>query len=188
LLLVDECGQILAREGELPLPPGEDAWWSPCLAALSASAQLSAFLGRNFPEDVLYFSGTELDLYAAHVGRSIALLAAVPPGARPGLNGSGIRMVRQAADELLGLAIQLDRSSQAPAAAAAPVDKPEEAEIASDASDLDEVFEQAAMIQLDEADVNTFWDDLINGDGSERVFRTGTLSYEQARKLGLAPD
>ena len=54
-------------------------------------------------------------------------------------------------------------------------------------ADLESLFGSPAKTQLKSEDVNAFWDAAEHGEAAGRLVLPDKLTYEQARKLGLAP-
>jgi hypothetical protein len=74
-----------------------------------------------------------------------------------------------------------------PAPPAEPEPALEEVDLADVLPELDAIFSQATQNSARQQDVDSFWDALTN-TGSSEVSRADAISYDQARKLGLAPE
>lgn len=191
--IADQSGQIILQTGEFP------ADWEPAklkaiiAAAVLASADASRSLQRDFPGNYLFFSGMEYDLHAASLGWLYTVLAAIPHMADGTQANAMPRMFQPAVELLAALAEYLPADSHDSIETAADMD----ADIGSgdrlpveavDSDQLDNVIQQAAGQGLDAQEVNEFWDALAEQQSTSESPDSGSLSYEQARKLGLTPD
>jgi CheY-like chemotaxis protein len=197
VILFDDGGQVLAQAGELPEPDPQSPRLLPALmTTISASLKISQSLGMETPRSLMYFPGSERTLCLAHVGPSCALLAVLSPGdeqacaATAGLLGAAVE------DLLLSLA-SLDASQVIPvaeAAAQAGLAPPEEPPLpeASDIPTMEDSAEMARLFQeytrkLNTRDLNNFWDTAAQESETNGLGNASVISYEQAKKLGLAP-
>ena len=78
LLLLDAHGQVLARSGALPA--AVEARLLPALARAShAAMEMAPALGKSTPQDLLYFSGVEWDVYLVHAAGSQTTMVSKQP-------------------------------------------------------------------------------------------------------------
>jgi hypothetical protein len=68
-----------------------------------------------------------------------------------------------------------------------PAEPEQAAAIAEILPELDAIFNLETKEQLKTQDVDAFWDTLSTGE-AEELQRADAISYEQAQKLGLAPE
>jgi CheY-like chemotaxis protein len=189
VILLDDNGRILAQAGDLP-----DVFIQPHLTpslmvAFSASAQVSQDLGMRAPQDLLCFSGIEYDLYMTHVGGAFALLVVGDPQKTGDTRELVLSNLRPAVNDLLDvlttLGIPVQPLGEDPSAP--PVIK-KEAVDEPDRPDLVKIFKKASKRKFDPREVDEFWESAVHQSSSETPPDTGELSYEQARRLGFAPD
>jgi CheY-like chemotaxis protein len=184
VLLAAESGEIIAQAGDLPPVPGKPSL-DPALGALiEASTGISHAIGKKPPQDLLCFSGIQFDLYLAHAGPSQTLVALTRPEA-------GIQRLEQILHILLAAANALAQDlinaaiAEQLASQSAPPAKRQTDGLAT--GRLGSLLSQAPDVQIRGQEVDTFWEAAAEQAYHEGLPRAGSLSYEQARKLGLAP-
>jgi CheY-like chemotaxis protein len=188
VLLLDDRGQAMIQAGGLP--PGLDpkALYPALMGAFSAAARVSATLGARPPEDVLVFYGGEIALYLAHVGETVALVAAVRKSSAAGAE-SVIPQIQKASIDLRPLLENIGLPAEPPAEQSPPAE-PEQDSLEEDpaaAEELDELLKGAGELALSAEEIDAFW------KAPDKSMDTGSLnpdnlSYDQARKIGLAPE
>jgi hypothetical protein len=133
----------------------------------------------------LIFPGPDLELCLAHVGEAVALLAVIPKGR----SGEALALIPTACADLRRILIQIG-------VPAGPADEPPQPAARSEeivegdpaaAQELAELLSGANEHALTAEEIDAFW------ETSERNMNTGSLnpddlSFDQARKIGLAPD
>ena len=209
--LLDAEGHIAVQAGEaanLDLP----ALLPHLKEAFQAALRVSQALGGQTPGNVQFFEGSALAVYAANVGAHFSLVLVFDGQRGGGQMGPVLRYGRQAADDLLNALRKMGvEGGQYPPPAApapparrpktgplrkktAPLSKaaPKAAATAQTAPAKNEPVTPEALRALDTAvektnsqDAAKFWEGV---DGSQiGDTRTGTLSWEEAAKLGLVP-
>ena len=181
VLLVTESGETINQAGELPVLPGQVTLDPALKALIEASTALSNTIGKRPPEDLLCVSGTHFDLYMAHAGHSQALVALTPPEA-------GILRLEKTLHILLAAANALTQDlSNARLAdlVSTPPAKRQTDGLAT--GKLGALLSQAPDEQVQSQEVDSFWEAAAEQAYHEGLPRAGSLSYEQARKLGLTP-
>jgi DNA-binding response OmpR family regulator len=188
-LILNERGETLIQAGELP-PELQELTLPPALVAAHGAAEKISLLLRMWPSRSLHFySGKTADLYLGPLGQSHMLLVANPP-ATEGLPLERVGpLLRAAVDDFLHILETLGLPAEpAPEIQEAPT--PEEAleeapEVAE--PEFEATLEHATEFPIESDEVDAFWD-----PKGERVdtgtLRHDSLSYEQARKLGLTPE
>jgi len=211
VLLVDAQGGIAAQSDQAPglnLPH-----LLPRLRqALAASREVSQALGAQTPSNLHLFDGSAFDLYVADAGADFALLIVFDGQRGAGQAGLVLRYGRQAADDLLTVlnvpgalhpAAPEARTPPPAAGSAAPAPKvktgplkkkktgalpaaarqpdPAPAAPAAPATPEPAVVEKKTT----SPEAAAFWDN-VDGAGIGDA-RTGTLSWEEAARLGLVP-
>ncbi|HJS30341.1 MAG TPA: response regulator [Anaerolineales bacterium] len=185
VLLLDDLGRTLVQAGDLP--PGLDPQilYPALMGAFSAAARVSSTLGARIPEDVQVFPGPELELYLAHVGESVALLAAIPKRD----TRDAVALIRRASADLRRILIQIGVPPGPVEEPPPPAETPGEAAAIDPATalEMENLFEEAGELALTAEEIDAFW------DTPEKNMNTGSLnpddlSYDQARRIGLAPE
>jgi len=157
-------------------------------ALLSAGARLHALLQRaggdphDGPPDDFHWSSGPFRVWAAPVGAVLLLAAAGREG--PAGREVPAALVR-AVDRLLPL-FPLEPAAE-PAPPPAPDGAPDLPDNGAPDETLVSVLQSAAQIRLEPGDVAAFWESALETSGSSLAGLEG-LSFEQARRLGLAPE
>jgi len=184
-LLVDDSGHILAEAGYLPAVHSDQALMTAIMATLSASMKISHGLGMQTPDNLMFFAGTKYHLCLAPVGACALLVVS-----EDGFHTVQLSVIRQAIHQAareLGKTLESIGVEVEPAHETPPL--PEVVEVPLDPQALagiDALFSGSKSVK--EQDVDAFWDALSEQselDGSENA---DALTYEQARRLGIAPE
>ncbi|MDX1435499.1 MAG: response regulator [Anaerolineales bacterium] len=188
VLLLDERGRTLIQAGDLPPGVDPNVLYPALLGAFSAAARVSTNLGMRIPEDVQVFPGRNLEIYMAHVGEAVALVAVLPNGI-PNQAAEAVPTVQNAASDLRRLLVQIGLPAD-PVAEEPPQDEPVE-EVAEEdpaaAAEMESLLEGAGALTLSADEIDAFW------DTADKSMDTGSLnpdnlSFDQARKIGLTPE
>jgi CheY-like chemotaxis protein len=181
--LVDESGRMVVQAGDLG-----DVDLKPSMALLVAAfrtgLKISSGLGSLLPANFQYFDGDIHDIYLTNVGSYYGLLIAFdgkqPADKMPVI----VRLGRRAADDMLSILSRLGPPGTGPLsrrpiekAAGAPATGP-----LPSASDM----ERAAK-SIDRSQADRFWDDAAEAE-RKQTGEEGSLTFEEARKMGLIPD
>jgi DNA-binding NarL/FixJ family response regulator len=189
MLLLNDQGEVVAQAGGLPeLVDGVNLIMA--LMSLTGAAQrVSDLVGEIYPEDYLQVKGQEYTFVLSHVGRRMALLAAISNSV--GDDSHWARLLsefRQAAREmnqvLLKMGVETSKLEQ--------IELAFEPETASEGTDqtvgeLDRILKKKTKKNLPAEEVNAFWD-AVEDSKLDTPTRKDAISYEQARQLGLAPE
>ncbi len=186
-MLLDDTGKVVARAGNFAEVDDESVLTTALLVALSTSLKVSLVMEAEMPDNLLYFAGVGYNLRLVNVGVSHALLVVTEAMAEHDALGDVAQAMRAAV-------LDLEHSLEEMGVADLSLDevKPPLPPVLDEEVDEEEMVamqavlgESEARIKREEADA--FWDSL--SEESEMVVdRTDGLSYEEARKLGLAPD
>jgi len=141
------------------------------------SIRLSAALGASTPWNIHYFSGSELSLYLVSAGFDMSLLIGVPQQADYGQVGSIARHARKTFSELLSVL-----SGQEEGAGTRGTDSLQEDEPGPAAG------RGLSREAVDQQEAEEVWDRLSDEDLARLHAGGETISYEEARKIGLIPD
>ncbi len=183
VVLLSDLGNELVQAGKLPPEIKDAPLMSAIMAAVSASTKVSIFLGLNSPEGILCFKGQDYELFISHVGMSYALLVTTQSAQETQI-ATVSQAIRAAVNDITSI---LSSMGVAMTAEESPPEAPpelEEEEIEGLAGDLENLFKQA---ELKPEDVDEFWDAASTESSGGDVSSADSLSYDQARQLGLAP-
>ncbi|OGO40924.1 MAG: hypothetical protein A2W36_00675 [Chloroflexi bacterium RBG_16_58_14] len=183
--LLEEDGQVAAQVGELPGRATGASMYPALAALLGAGARISMAMGKTAPQNFLYFSGTEFDLFVAHIEHSRALVVLTDPGSPPDKREMIARRLAEATLTLHGRQPGTDGTAVPP-----PVGLPQQQavtpQVRAHDPKLDTLLKRAKReLQTDE--LNLFWDSAAEQSFNEVLPKAGVLTYEQARQLGLTP-
>jgi CheY-like chemotaxis protein len=178
VLLFDDDGKVLARSGELPGASGEPELVSALLAAFSAGRKTTSLLGVNLPEDLLYIAGAGYDLFLAPVGPARVLALAVPNAPERPRMETVLHVLVPAVEDLLALLAEPVEGS-----------RPPESEVGGTGGlrKLEAIFNQG-QLPLKAGELDAFWDSAVEGGEGQGAINGDSISFDEARKLGLAPE
>lgn len=186
-LLVDDSGNVLAQAGDLPELHRDDTLMPAIMATVSASLKISHGLGMETPDNLMFFAGAKHHLCLTLVGAG-ALLVVSGDGFQ-GMQLAALRQaIRQAVSDLrqtlakIGVEVAPGQAAVAPA----PLELVETPVDSQVLAGLDAVFSGSGRIK--EQDVDAFWDALAEQSELDGAGNADALTYEEARRLGLAPD
>jgi len=178
VLLFDEDGKVLARSGDMPGASGEQELVSALLAVFSAGRKTTSLLGKNLPEDLLYIAGAGYDLFLAPVGQAKVLALAVPNAPdRPRLETVLHALVPAVEDLLVFLAEPVEGN------------RPPESEVGGTGGlrKLEAIFNQG-QLPLKAGELDAFWNSAVEGGEDQGAMGGDAISFDEAQKLGLAPE
>jgi CheY-like chemotaxis protein len=202
--LLDDRGEIQASAGQMREQDAESSLFPALTAAHQAGLKVSYALGIKTPHNLMYFKGRQYHLCMAPVGASQSILLAIDATQQPNFPPPVDRPVSEAAQEIL---TSISRVSEAPsesaletpgvpAEAGFPVEPvetvllPQEEELHPepiDSPDLSDIFIKEKT-NLDAQEVDNFWDAAVEQNGGGEPGNASALSYDEARRLGLAPN
>ncbi len=194
--LLDETGKLLAQSGEFMQTATDPVLMGAIMAAYRSSMEVAHNLGRRSPENVLCFGGPSFSLCLVPIGPAHLLLLEGSASFSKTILNIG-RPVFQSAPELRKMVENL-LEAQKPAEAPAPVEAQAEPEPVideeqvepnpEDRAKVDDLFSQLDEKKLKLADVDAFWEAVVDKKGETVSGDKDVLTYEQARKMGLAPE
>ena len=200
-LLLDDRGRVLAQAGDLPDGAGAGSLIPALMETFSAGGKFSHFLGMKSPQDRLFFRGAKFDLLMAHAGASRALLLLSHPGQGQDWFAKAVNALDPALQDLLTILAHKESPGPAleehqPGLDAGPIVGGASTGEAS--PELDLIFSAHARQQLNPEEIDSFWENLDAEHASPDAANAENilddkrpddgLSYEQARRLGLAPE
>jgi DNA-binding response OmpR family regulator len=200
VLLLESGGRAVAQAGEY-LPYDPEAAFVPELLSMAAnSVRLARFLEQEQPGNLLEVRGARVTWLVAPLGTGFMLLYILPAAA-------GGRAAAQHGKAILaalpGLAVLLNRLEAArpktgPLAPLPPEVLPEpsaaEAHPLPTVDPIEQDADLAALVastdpeSYDQEDLQAFWEKLEQEELTRPTGTADVLTYEEARRLGLAPD
>jgi DNA-binding response OmpR family regulator len=188
VLLMDRDGRVAVCEGELPIDVTESSLQAALKATFDAGVKVSWALGKLPPEDLSYFSGSKFDLYLAHVGQSTSLVLLTEPARDAETRGNILLHLPPVVNTLLRGFSTKDRLS-GPLAESSLSQLGATSTTGAEAVDpeLDSLLNRVSKPDRSSKDIDDFWEIAAEQASKEGYPKAGALSYEQARKLGLAP-
>jgi CheY-like chemotaxis protein len=189
VIFMDDQGYVLAQAGDLPDAPTESMLITSLLSALGASARVTPLMGLSTPENLLYFTGARYNLWLAPVGQTHALLIATDKAVQANRMAHISRGVFSAVRDLQGILATQGAlvPFESPAAFEAPVEVEEEAGEIEDVPEIEDIFRKVSEEKLKPEEVNAFWDTVVEQSTPNGMTSADTITYDQARQLGLAP-
>ena len=187
VLLVDEAGQVMARAGDLRDPNTEPRLLRLVADVLQAGTQLSRLLKSRPTGRIHHFPGATYDLIIAPLGEGRGLVAAAPPDPNASLENAA----RTAAEDSAGILAQIGLPNiptepEAGIPFSAGVPDAETADPAQPDEALASLFEDGPIEDVREQ-AHSFWENSAETP-EPGAQPPNSLSYEQAVRLGLAPE
>lgn len=193
VLLLDERGRLVAQSGDMLLENFSEQWAAPIMAALNSSSRLARLMDTNLPGNLQMYQTAAYYLILAAVGDFALILTIDVPVARVSLE----HVIQKTFDTQAELLRYLHKQGLVSAETARRVSEEElglagkpfsettETETPESVAALGEILSQAAGIRLEEAE--SFWSSAEHSLDIEPA-SPDVLTYEQAKKLGLAPE
>ena len=182
VLLIDNEGQVLARAGDLPDMEAEISLLASLLAMHSAGEKVSRLLGQQEFSGWSVFDRGENDLVFVPLGMAHALLALGSGLADDKLMLKTVAVLRNSRESILSL---LFDESNSPPIAEVKAEQESKLPVNEEAKNgsLESLLDKYEKKKPENAD--TFWEEAV---GKQALpLSPDTISYDQARKLGLAP-
>jgi CheY-like chemotaxis protein len=183
----DRKGEVVIRLGEMPQEFDAVAWQQAVAAASASSVEVARALQKPSPENYLYFAILEYDLHMVDLGWSHALLAAT-------LREVGkertafIPAMQKWAREIMPALLRYQESDTTSQSDGVAEETDEIPLSEDDLKSLDDAFQTVTNKPVDTQELNEFWEAVVDGKGAESAVNAGSLTYDQARRLGLAPE
>jgi CheY-like chemotaxis protein len=195
VVLLNERGLIKAQAGELPDANMEVSLISALMAIYNAGQKVASLAGHNPAGNVSIFRSDTTDMIFKPVGPLHAILISGKNIASPEKWVNNLKILEESLAEIFSVLEKMGvtgalspsavESIETERAAKEEIAREEEAQAEEIPADFDELLSKATQKkQIDDADA--FWDQAAE-KGSAFVLKD-TLSFEEASKLGLAPD
>ncbi len=189
VLLVNDEGKVVEVAGNPSMITTSSATLSALMDAFKASLQVSQVLGRDVCTSLQYFATQRQCLYAAPVGLNYALFAVFSGLFEPDKLGTIDRYFQMAVHDLQAIlaSIAVEEQARQEAEEKRMSELPAEAVVDQQTqSSVDDIFARAATPDAMQG-ADNFWEDLEDKDDTDGAQGPASLSYDQARDLGLAP-
>ena len=204
VLLVEGQGEVIIRAGDLPDPALETSLMPVLMRAFAAGVDISHFLGQHVPDHFFSFRGENYDLFIVPVGDAHCLMVLTRPILPQQLGSIAEQIHTTSRSMLLSLArlgVLSPGTGSLPAADLLPgtgglrrstgtLRTPTGELALDDTGSLDENLEDLFESSTHQAvtDAEAFWDTAAAEDVKPELSSGDSLSYDQAAKLGLAPE
>jgi CheY-like chemotaxis protein len=191
IILLDQKGEVSARAGELPNTDLEISLLSTVSDAIKADARVAEVLGMKEPESLLCISGVQYGLYATHAGRSNAILAIIPRTTKVDVGATGL-LLTSAVKDIQAILVKKEEEQPQLVEADKVIETVQAIEQMEnlpplELPEIDAIFGQVAQQPVDATELDAFWDSLADQSDMGNPSDANTITFDQARKLGLAP-
>jgi two-component system response regulator (stage 0 sporulation protein F) len=192
IFLIDPAGIVLERSGAFPAGLDERSLVSSAVAMEAARAALARSLGNDRAEDYLVSRGKSYQLHLVPAGERRFLLALTRARVRDDpWEATAVAIAKAMAEAAAVLRIESVEELQPGVPnieGASPIELDEELAISEvDLSQLDVALHRAGENKANTQDLDDFWDSAAEQVGVENSSESGSISYEQALRLGIAP-
>lgn len=181
--LISERGRVIARAGDLPDTSMEVSLLAALMAIYSAGLKVSRLLRSTPSFQSHVFQSEQLDLIFIPVDTANALLIAGPGLAAEQRLEATLRQAQDACETIEQL---LKNMGVAPLPEVTEAEEPLPATAGIPTQNLEDLLRHAAK-QKATLDADSFWEQAAEKH-SNLPINPDVISYEQARRLGLAPD
>ena len=185
VLLINDRGRIVARAGDLPDNSTEVSLTSSLMAIFAASQKVIHLIGQKTTSNWHIFDGDTYDLIFTSVGTTHAILVA---GGKLAVEENVLKNISSLSDSRQSIeqALQAMGVSSSPISVMPPVALEEKHISEAGSVDLEPLFKKAGK-KLKPEEVDAFWNAAVDKQKAAPT-KPNIISYEQARKLGLAPE
>jgi len=191
VVLLNDRGHIKVQAGDLPESNMEVSLISALMAIHGAARKVSSLVGHNPTGNIHIFRSEATDMLLAPVGPSHAMLVTGRNIGAPEKWAANFKAISVLLADVLKVLEKMGVTGSLPAAET--VDEYEARQTASGAATETQTvefpgkFEEMLMqASKKETDADAFWDQAVE-KGASFVLKD-TLSFDEASKLGLAPD
>lgn len=193
VILLDDKGEILAQTGDIPSDAAETGLLHALMATFSSGIKISHYIRAQTPQNVFYYAGERTDLFFAQLGLRYAILIAVPPLDMSEKLEEYVRSIQDALFEIRDMFLDFG----VPLSISGAILETEESmpatdEFVEDALEYDETLSELLEKEKEEfvagQDVDAFWTEITADLTNSSNVNPDAITYEQARKLGLAPE
>ncbi len=190
VFLLDDQGHVLAQAGDAP---EISALIPALLTSLSASSKVSFALDGKPPRNLLLVSSPQFNLCLAHSGPLHALLTVTGPQDErfpAAVAGAVTSAVQDLITSLEAVQAGSENGMHTPIEdGGMPEDEKDGQQVSQeeDLSQVEEIFQKPLKRKFATKDLNNFWETAVRQSDPNDIGNAGAISYDQAKKLGLAP-
>ncbi|MBE0408987.1 MAG: response regulator [Anaerolineales bacterium] len=189
VLLIDEQARVRLKNGNVPAALLDASLLALLLEAMRSSLNISNSLDRSRPESLMIFPGGSFNLAVAHVGQAYALIIVSEKILGTGFLQNVTPAIRRAANDLTANRSAVDLLGQlgeelgeSRGQVREPVD------IEGETAAIEALFNESQGDKVQPEDIDSFWRALLEEELPDDQTYGSTLTYEQARQIGLIPD
>ena len=191
IILLDQKGEVSARAGELPDTDLEVSLLSTVTDAIRADARVAEVLGMKVAESLLYVSGASIWVVCYPYRALNAILAIIPHTAKTDVGATG-HLLTSAVKEIQAILVKGEEEQPQLIEAEKVIETVQAIEELEnlpplELPEIDAIFGQVAQQPVTTTDLDAFWDSLADQSELGNPQDANTITFEQARKLGLAP-
>lgn len=188
VVLVSEVGQILERTGGAEEITANFSLLPALMDAFRASQRVSDAFGKQASESLFFFTQSRQHIFLAPVDPSYVLLVLTTGYIEPDKLGMIDRAIHLAANDLQALLENTPETLLQDTNEPHQVELP--AEVVIDQETLAGVADMFSRVSPEEIkqEADGFWESLREKGALDGKSRKDTLSYDEARDMGLAPD
>lgn len=197
VLLLASDGRVVAQAGEYLAYDPEAAFVPDLIAMAASSVRLARSLSQGQPGNLLEVRGEQFDWLVAPLEDGFVLLYVWPAGPRS-VSAQQADTILPALPRLVELLTRLEaaRPKTGPLVElppeVLPQPKPEDTaapEVPVEIDpDLEALMAGTEQESYDQEDLEAFWENIEHEETSHPTGTADMLTYEEARRLGLAPD
>jgi CheY-like chemotaxis protein len=189
LLLLDDGGRVMQQAGDLPDAFVFSNLISPAWVALNLGAQISQLLDTNPARTLMSFASAKFDVFLTNVGTGRGLLVITPPHKGTESIAKVYTHLQTAIPDLIVLLANMPLTVSFQDEAVPDVElQSDHDDLEMQTVDLEEIIRQGGPQPFSSDVVDAFWDSAITEVKPKGLRNTGSLSFEQASRLGLAPE
>ena len=185
-ILFDNKGLILARSGGTLDREKETSLLPVLLTAFNATTEVSQLFNQIPVADLHWHPGKKAELYWTHVSQTTGLLIVTPSLRDEKKRLDILRLMPGYARELSFFSDEIDETLSE-WAEPVPVEQEAITEIEEDTRELTARLDQAFASDFSTRDADQFWETAVDQEGQVISPSDGSLSYEQAKQMGLTP-
>ncbi len=185
-LLVNDAGQVLEEAGSAVDISTGSALLSSLMHTFRASLQVSQAMAKGNSESLQYFAAPRQCIYVAPVGMNHALFVVTAGFLGPDKLGTIYHTIHLAVHDLQ--VMLADEAARQKELENLQAELPSEVTVDQETlAEVEGIFSKASLTEAKQ-EVDGFWETVGDNDTQHSTHGKNVLSYDQARKMGLAPD
>ena len=187
--ILDQNGALFSQVGELSLVSVDLV--SAAVSLLQASMKAGKALEDELPEIIYCMIGHKFMLYLAPISEANFLVVIAEFMLHDRFSQQGLRVLNFIPEIRAELNRKPEPLAKEPEAESQPVPEiviPDEVINPDEFAAMEALFNEADTKPSKIKNIDEFWDALAEQDGESTASGKGMLSYDQARKMGIAPE